>query len=214
MARNMAAAKERILDAAYARFSRYGVRKVTMDDLASDLRMSKKTLYKYFSGKEELVKTLVEEKCVAPHEDIMEIMEGGGSTVRVFGAVFPLLGRYAQEVSTVFLGDVRREYPQVWELHERRRADMVHRFTALLAQGVENGEIRSCIQPEVAAGIVQCVVANYMVPERFRDSGHSVADIFVTWFSMLTGGMFNDPPDVQSMWETRVMPLANARMAR
>lgn len=213
MSRDMSAARERILDAAYARFRKYGVRKVTMDDLASDLRMSKKTLYKHFSGKEELVRTLVENKCVSPHEDIMEIMENGGSTQRVFGAVFPLLGRYAQEVSNVFLGDVQREYPEVWDLHERRRSEMVQRFTKLLARGVENGEVRSCIQPDVAAGIMQCVVANYMVPERFKDSEHSVADIFVTWFSMLTGGMFHDPPDIQSMWDTRVVPLTGVNEA-
>ena len=47
--------KERILGESEMLFFRYGVRRVTMDDVAKALGMSKKTLYQYYSDKDELV---------------------------------------------------------------------------------------------------------------------------------------------------------------
>lgn len=47
--------KERILDRSHGLFNRYGIRSVSMDDIAAGLGMSKKTLYQYFADKDELV---------------------------------------------------------------------------------------------------------------------------------------------------------------
>jgi len=46
--------RERILEAAAHRFMELGISKVTLDEIASDLRMSKKTMYKHFPSKEHL----------------------------------------------------------------------------------------------------------------------------------------------------------------
>jgi AcrR family transcriptional regulator len=47
--------KERILLRAHELFNKYGIRSVSMDDLATQLGMSKKTLYQYYTDKDELV---------------------------------------------------------------------------------------------------------------------------------------------------------------
>jgi TetR/AcrR family transcriptional regulator, cholesterol catabolism regulator len=47
--------KERILKKADELFKRYGIRSVSMDDIAAQVGMSKKTLYQYYVDKEELV---------------------------------------------------------------------------------------------------------------------------------------------------------------
>src|SRR5580698_7574576 len=51
--------QEKILNAAEKRMIRFGYRKVTMDEIALDLHMSKNTIYKLFVGKEEIAKSLV-----------------------------------------------------------------------------------------------------------------------------------------------------------
>src|SRR5205809_5177908 len=48
-------AKDRILEKAHELFMRYGIRSVSMDDIAAQLGMSKKTVYQYYTDKEELV---------------------------------------------------------------------------------------------------------------------------------------------------------------
>ena len=52
-------ARERILNKAHELFNRYGIRSVTMDEIASQLGMSKKTIYQSFANKDELVDAVV-----------------------------------------------------------------------------------------------------------------------------------------------------------
>src|SRR6476469_8001074 len=54
-------AKERILIKTHELFNRYGIRSVSMDDIATQLGMSKKTLYQYYTDKDELVNAVIEE---------------------------------------------------------------------------------------------------------------------------------------------------------
>src|SRR5690606_41317726 len=56
--------KKRIMDEARSLFFRYGFSKVTMDEAAEGLGMSKKTLYRYFPSKEVLL-----EEITAAHID-------------------------------------------------------------------------------------------------------------------------------------------------
>lgn len=53
-------AKERILIKAEELFMQYGIRSVSMDDIANNLAMSKKTLYQYYADKDELVDAVVD----------------------------------------------------------------------------------------------------------------------------------------------------------
>ena len=53
--------KERILGKAQELFMQYGIRSVSMDDIANSLGMSKKTLYQYYADKDELVDAVVED---------------------------------------------------------------------------------------------------------------------------------------------------------
>jgi AcrR family transcriptional regulator len=53
-------AKERILVKAEELFMKFGIRSVSMDDIANQLGMSKKTLYQYYADKDELVDAVVE----------------------------------------------------------------------------------------------------------------------------------------------------------
>src|SRR5260221_3490365 len=52
--------KQRILEKAHELFMQYGIRSVSMDDISNNLGMSKKTLYQYFSDKDELVEAVVD----------------------------------------------------------------------------------------------------------------------------------------------------------
>jgi AcrR family transcriptional regulator len=55
---------DRIRSAAHGLFMRYGVRAVSMDDIAESLGISKKTIYQYFKDKDELVLTVTRDNCL------------------------------------------------------------------------------------------------------------------------------------------------------
>jgi len=71
--------KERILVKSEGMFMQFGIRSVSMDDIANNLGMSKKTLYQYFEDKDELVDAVIEghiseiqEKCLGCHQNAID----------------------------------------------------------------------------------------------------------------------------------------------
>ena len=67
--------RQRILEAAEARFRRYGFAKSTMSEIATDCSMSAGNLYRYFDSKEE-IGAQVAMRCIRGHEEIGRIMLG------------------------------------------------------------------------------------------------------------------------------------------
>ncbi len=54
--------RQTIVDLAYSKFSQHGFKKVTMDEIASELEISKKTVYKYFESKEAILEEIVNQR--------------------------------------------------------------------------------------------------------------------------------------------------------
>jgi TetR/AcrR family transcriptional regulator, cholesterol catabolism regulator len=67
--------KQRILHKAEEMFMQYGIRSVSMDDIANQLGMSKKTLYQYFADKDELVTGVVDGHITEMQHEIFITME-------------------------------------------------------------------------------------------------------------------------------------------
>ena len=61
--------KERIQQKAHEMFMRFGIRSVSMDDIAVQLGMSKKTLYQYFADKDELVEAVLGDEITQGQQD-------------------------------------------------------------------------------------------------------------------------------------------------
>ena len=65
--------RQRIVDAARAHFFSHGFRSVTMDDLAEELGISKKTLYAYFPGKFDLLEAVLADKLTGVEATLKEV---------------------------------------------------------------------------------------------------------------------------------------------
>src|SRR3954470_889369 len=74
VSRKNASIRQRIVDAARAHFFSHGFRNVTMDDLAEELGMSKKTLYAYFPAKIDLLEAVLAEKFASVEATLKGVM--------------------------------------------------------------------------------------------------------------------------------------------
>ena len=73
--------KETILKKSGEIFLRYGFKSVTMDDIANELGISKKTIYKYYNNKVELVDEAISRLHQRMHERINAICELGFNAI-------------------------------------------------------------------------------------------------------------------------------------
>jgi len=190
--------RERIVAAGRRWFLAHGIRSVTMDDLAGELGMSKKTLYAHFPGKAELVEAILLEKFRALEEEVSEIADDAGAD---FGAglerLLACIERHASEVRPPFLRDLSRDFPEKFAIVERRRAEVIETPIArLLAAGRRQGRIRKDIPVRVVIAILLGATNAVVNPPRLAELGLTPASAFGHILGALLGGILT--PDART----------------
>ncbi len=107
--------KERILYKAHELFNRYGIRSVSMDDIASQTGMSKKTLYQYYTDKDELVNAVFHLIIDANQVDCIEAKEKSENAVHELFLAFDRVQEMFANMNPAVLFDMQKYHPHVFK---------------------------------------------------------------------------------------------------
>ncbi len=129
--------RQHIIEAAHHLFLSRGFRSVTMDDLARELKISKKTLYKHFTDKDELVN-----KCVANHIAYMEALVHEQCTQQETAIdemllVAKCLADLRQEMHPSVFFELEKYHQKAYELINKHKEDFVKR---LIIENIDRGK--------------------------------------------------------------------------
>ena len=145
--------KDRIAESAFNQILKHGLRKFTIDDITTELGISKKTVYKHFSSKNEIIEWVLNkyvEEELATHAQVMASTQ---SFRERFEALILPAGQ--KPISTQLLAELQQYYPELWD----KCADAIQitrdQILQIYAEGIENGEIRSMIHPAVIDLVVK-----------------------------------------------------------
>lgn len=163
--------RRRIITEAQRHFFAHGFRSVTMDDLARELAMSKKTLYACFPSKSGLLESVIHEKFHRVDADLSRITSKASSDCR--GALHRLLAcvqGHMEEIRPPFVRDIRREAPDLFKVVESRRRDVIQRhFGKVFLEGRRAGLLRQDIPPRLAIEILLGAVQAIMNPPKMEE---------------------------------------------
>jgi len=188
------AQRDRILESAHEKFRKFGIRRVTMDEIARDLRVSKKTLYRHFPDKEALVRACTEKIQCAVLPVVRTAIESDGPAIDRITSVWRALAQVSRFTSGELIADLQADYPHLWKEIDTRRHEVLGRFEKLLEDGVRSGAIRSEIHPKVAMRIIFAVIDHVMVPDVFALGEFTPAEAVGTIITMFSKGMWTAPP--------------------
>ena len=165
--------RQRIVDAARAHFFSHGFRSVTMDDLAEELGISKKTLYAHFPGKIELLEAVLADKFADVEAKLKEAAQ---TNPHNFPATLHALLANAQrelgEIKPPFVRDMRQKAPHVFNVVERRRAALIERhFGKLFIDGQHAGMVRKDVPAKLIIEILLAMVQAIMNPPKMEELG-------------------------------------------
>ena len=107
--------KERIIKQAGELFYQYGIKSVSMDDLASSLGISKRTLYENFKDKEDVLLSYLISIRDYRNDRIVELIEQSSNIVEVF-LYFIDFHKNKKMPSTKFYEDIYKYYPRIYKL--------------------------------------------------------------------------------------------------
>ncbi|HEY0432972.1 MAG TPA: TetR/AcrR family transcriptional regulator [Chitinophagaceae bacterium] len=155
-------AKERILEKAHELFMRYGVRSVSMDDIAAQLGMSKKTLYQYYTDKEELVDavlgTILQKN---RNECVYDRQHAENAIDEVFQA-FEMMQEMFSNMNPAIVFDVEKYHPSVYKkLQHHKKVFMYQVISQNLERGIREDLYRADLNIEV---ITRFRIESMMLP--------------------------------------------------
>lgn len=148
--------RARVLEAARRAFLAHGFAGTTMDELAGELGMSKKTLYRSFPSKEAMAEAIVSAKVGKITSSLDAIMSESrpGFSARARD-VLDLVVTQLSEVSPVFLRDLQRFLPHIHRRIENVRREVVPRIWGrLIREGRAEGLVREDVDPDFAAELM------------------------------------------------------------
>lgn len=170
--------EDKILHGAQELFFKYGLRSVTMDDIAKHLGMSKKTIYQCYKDKDEMVHTLMqnhikEDECTFRGnydksenvvEEVFNIMK---SMTEIFSKVNPLL-----------FYELQKYHPKSWQLIRDFKENFVQSmFEKSIEKGKKDGYVREDINAKILARLRMEEVEMAFNPQIFTPDKFSVLQV-------------------------------------
>lgn len=166
----------RVIAVARRQFLAHGFRSVSMDDLAAELGMSKKTLYLAFPSKAALIEAVLKDKFREVEADLAQLAKDQATDVEA--ALHQFLGclqRHTAEIQPAFVRDIGRETPELFQLVELKRRDLIRRyFGGLFEDGKKSGMIRTDIPTHLIIEILLGAVQAIMNPPKLMELGLTV----------------------------------------
>jgi AcrR family transcriptional regulator len=144
--------KDRILTRAAALFMRNGIRSVSMDDIATDLGMSKKTLYKTFTNKDEIVQEVMTTHLCQAQGECARVAKSATDAVQEMLTISAWADQQFSNIHPSIFHDLRKYYPTAWTLFRAHKSGFIlEQITRNLRRGIAEGLFRADLDVEVLA---------------------------------------------------------------
>ncbi len=142
--------KDRILLGAQELFFKYGIKSITMDDIAKHLAVSKKTIYQFFEDKNHLVETLLDNSLKQDERHFIEVQESSENViVEVFGLMKHIGDMFAKINPNIFY-DLQKYHPNAWKKFLMFKEDcMAHMVEESIIRGIKEGLVRADVNPKI-----------------------------------------------------------------
>ncbi|MDZ7935487.1 MAG: helix-turn-helix domain-containing protein [Emticicia sp.] len=142
--------KERILKAAEELFLKFGIRSVTMDEIASELGISKKTIYLHFADKDAIVHEVATFRMSFEQGIAEQIWKEAENPIHEVVKEIEMLKTHGAALNPVVIYDLKKYYPKTWAIFQQHKQTVFLNITRRnLQEGVNQGFYRPEINIEI-----------------------------------------------------------------
>ncbi len=146
--------KERILSSARDLFQRYGIRSITMDDIAHHLGISKKTIYQHFSDKDDIVTLSIKHYISTERDALVELKKQSKDSLDLLIRIHHYLQKNLTHSTSALLFDLQKYHAKAWDLINDFKYGFVGDFIRQnLETGIEQGYFREDVNVDIVTKI-------------------------------------------------------------
>jgi len=170
--------KSKILNGAEELFFKYGIKSVTMEDIAKHLGISKKTIYQFYSDKNELVEIFMAERLKENEYECRLIAKNAANVIEIFFALMEHLGVMFSNMNPKLFYDLQKYHPTTWKLFKQFKEGFIELMVQdSLKRGMKEGFVRKDINTKIIARLRMEEVEMGFNPELFPPNKFKIIDV-------------------------------------
>ena len=167
--------KTRIIETAMAAFAEKGVRAVKMDDVASALSISKRTLYEIYATKEVLLCEGLKLYAARREKDLAAMTKDCQNVMEILLTIYKRKIEESQHTSTIFYKDVVK-YPMALQFLKDQNEHNRERSQQFIKRGIQEGYFRSDLDYELAGRLFE-ILGKYIMDNQLYEK-YSIQELF------------------------------------
>ena len=185
--------KLEVLERASSVYMKYGIKSVTMDDLSRELGVSKKTIYKYFDDKNDLVRSIIEMKVEMDKAVCINCSQQSENAIEDLISVSKAVLEHVGNVNPTVFYDLQKYYKEAWEIMSEHKWHFVlSMIKANIERGIKEGIYRDNLNIEVIARLYVASTENIMNSEIFPWPEFKFQEVFTQMVHFQIKGMANE----------------------
>ncbi|MBI3518736.1 MAG: TetR/AcrR family transcriptional regulator [Bacteroidetes bacterium] len=138
--------QEKILKTSLELFFKYGIKRVTMDDIAKELGMSKKTIYQFYKEKDDLVNQLCEIEMLKNEKKFEEVYTQSVDPIHEIMIISKNMREMMQNVNPVFFLDLQKFHPKAFNQIQQFKQNCAYKD---IVRNIKKGKEEGLYRPEI-----------------------------------------------------------------
>ncbi len=184
--------KEKILEFTEEKLFSQGFHKTTMAEISSELRMSKKTIYKYFPSKLDLVDAIANRFTERMKGKVVPLLESDKNAVEKIIGLISLLSKTAAKIGDKIFAELKTHFPTVWQRIDKFRTEMMYaNLSKVIDQGKNEGLIEDYPTPLIMNILVNAVRST-VNPEFILNNNFSMKVAAQITFKIILNGILTE----------------------
>jgi TetR/AcrR family transcriptional regulator, cholesterol catabolism regulator len=143
--------KDRIRQKADELFRRYGIRSVTMDEIATQLGVSKKTIYQFYADKDELVDAVMDDEIACSQQDCLTCMSNARNAIDEIFLTMEFIEKQFRNMNPSIVHDLQRFHIRGFEKLQQHKYNFIYK---LIRANLERGIAEELYRPEINTDII------------------------------------------------------------
>jgi len=157
--------REEILQQAEICFGNMGINQTKLQDIASELKISKKTIYKYFSGKEELIKTVYAQKAMTMDREASKLAENDEMCfVEKLVMMLKLIKTQLYYITPEVVADLKMNGAEIKDvMNAYIKHAVFDRFIGLLERASNNGDLKENVHVQATGLLYRDALMSFLL---------------------------------------------------
>lgn len=184
--------QNKIIEHTEEKFFRDGFYKTTMDEIASELKMSKKTIYKFFPSKDDLVHAIAKFFMNRMKSKIVPALQSDKNAIEKLGDLINILAKASEKISAARMEELKRHYPSLWNEIDNFRTEMMFgNITKVIDQGKKEGLFVD-YPTNIIMHVLVASVRSIVNPDFIMNNNYSIIEAARYAFRIVISGILTD----------------------